>query len=513
MPWSLETEKALLSCMLQYPARLLPSAIQRLPREAFYHAAHEQIYARLLAMYEAQMPIDLVSVTNALRDAGELDKIGGAAELSELWIYVPVASHWDYYIQIALNKWHLRRLIALSQDNIDEAHRFGRDEGDDLAQFVGRCEQRLFELCQDLHEKSSRRGMVHVSVILPEVVDQIEKAMDSKGHVTRGIATGLTSLDRITMGIETGMFVIAARPSRGKTALVMQMALNIGLGEGDYAEFRQDPMPVGVFSLETNDANLVRRGLLNLAALNMRRLQDGFMTNYEKDALKEAHRKLISSMIYVEAAFGLTIQELRVKARNAVRKHGLRMIIIDYLQLLQTTGAVRKAGNRQAELAEISIAIKSLSHELDLPIVVLAQLNRDGDTARPKMSQIRDCGQIEQDADYCGLLCDPPAYASQNDPEDCPFEYLGLDIAKQKDGATTLGGEPLALRFHKEFFRISSKETKLFSNDPEQRQPRPEQPKFDANRPKQGRGRPRKDGSPTGGARQSGPSANEMFPD
>jgi replicative DNA helicase len=287
------------------------------------------------------------------------------------------------------------------------------------------------------------------------------------------------------------MFVIGARPSKGKTTLLMQIVLNIGLGQGDYPEFRQEPQPVGVFSLETNDTNLVRRGLLNLAGINMRRLQDGLMSRAEQQGLMAASEQIMGSKIYIEACYGLTIQELRAKARNAVRKHGLKAIFIDYLQLMQTTAAVRKSGNRQAELAEISIGVKMLGHELNIPVFVLAQLNRDGDVARPKMSQLRDCGQIEQDADYCVLLCDPPEWAGANDPEDCPWTYLGLDVVKQKDGATTTGGDPLAVRFDQEFFRLTSIEQKLFSNNPEQRQPI--KPKFDHNREKRPRGRPRKE--------------------
>ncbi len=495
MPWDEEAEKGMLSCLLQDPARWMSESITKLPPEAFYHVAHETIYRRLIVLHDRQAPIELVSVSNALRDAEELDKVGGPAYVSDLFVFIPVTSHWAYYLAIILNKWHLRRVMATAQSIMDDARRFGHEDTDtDLPQFVGRCEQRLFEIYQELAEKTSRRGLVPVSAIMPEVLDQMEKAMASRGHTTRGIATGLTALDRITLGIEAGMFVIGARPSKGKTALVMQMALNIGLGQGDYPEFRQEPLPVGIFSLETNDANLVRRGLLNLAGINMNRLRDGFMSDQEKAQLIASARQLNRSNIYVEACYGLTIQELRAKARNAVRKHGLRCLIIDYLQLMQTDSAVRKTGNRQAELAEISIGVKMLSHELDIPIFVLAQLNREGDCPRPKMSQIRDCGQIEQDADYCALLCDAPDWIGRDDPEDAPWTYVGLDIAKQKDGATTLHTDPLPIRFDKEFFRMSSVDEKLFSNNPDKRQPTAPQ-KYDANRPKRPRGRPRKDGS------------------
>jgi replicative DNA helicase len=502
-PQSNEAEEGVLCAMMEDMELAWDKFGSRLRSELFYHPRRSILAHAMIDMHVSAMPVDIVTLTGWLRKSGQLDKVGGPAGVTDL---LPVRHSplfaLEHYMATVEDMAARRLLLAQA----GEMRKTAFDYTQPWRAGLEATEQALF----NLHEKTSHGGMVPIGRLVPGVLGQLEKAMNSRGHVTKGIATGMTSLDRITMGIEPGLFILGARPSKGKTAAMMQMALNIGLGQGDYEEFRQEPMDVGIFSLETGDVNLARRALLNLAAVNMRRIADGLLSYAEKDAITEQAKRLMSAKIHIEACYGLSIQDLRARARMMVKRLGLKVIMIDYLQLITSTSK-RAQQNRQAEVAEASVGLKHLAHELQIPIIALAQLNREADVARPRASQLRDCGQIEQDADYIALLCDPPEWASQNDPEDCPWTYLGIDLVKNKDGATTNGLDPLVQRFDREFFRLTSLERKLLSNDEDERQqnfqPRP---KVDHDRPTRGRGRPRKDGS-SGTARPD--DSSSMFED
>jgi len=491
-PQSNEAEEAVLCAMMENMEKSWDSFGRRLRTELFHHPRRRLLCHAMIDMHVSNLPVDVVTVTDWLRKAGDLEKVGGPGGVTDLLptSFSPLAAV-EYYLA-TLEDMAARRLLL---DQAAEMRNAAFDYTTDWRLTIEATEQSLF----DLHAKTSHNGMVHISTLVPDVLTELDRAMNSRGHVTRGLATGFTSLDRITMGIEPGLFIIGARPSMGKTALAMQLALNIGLGAdfgmGDYDEFNQPAKDVGILSLETGDVNLARRALLNLAAINMRRIADGMLSNAEKLSVTESAKRLMKAKIHIEASYGLSIQDFRARARLMVKKLNLKCLIVDYLQLMTSTS--KKAGaNRQIEVAEVSVGLKHLSHELKIPIFALAQLNREGDCARPKASMLRDCGQIEQDADYVALLCQAPEWASDGEAEETPWQWLGLDIVKNKDGGTTNGLDPLVLRFDKEFFRLSSRETKLFSNNKEQRQGYTPQPKYDATqREKRPRGRPRKDGS------------------
>jgi replicative DNA helicase len=497
-PKSDPAEEGILSAMVENIDSVWQRFGPRLRDELFWHPARRTITHAIIDLHVSGHPVDIVTITTELRKTGKLDSVGGASGISAL---LPVTFSPTYAVDhylAELEDMAARRRMLLQADAMRAA---AFDYTQPWRTQLEATEQSLFEL----HAQTSHSGMIPIGRLVPDVMTQLDAAMNSRGHVTKGIATGMTSLDRMTMGLEPGLFILGARPSKGKTAAMMQIALNIGLGQGDYEEYRQPPLDVGIFSLETGDINLARRALLNLAAVNMRRIADGLLSYNERDAITREAKRLMTAKIHIEASYGLSIQDLRARARMLVKNLGLKILMVDYLQLLTSTSK-KATQSRQIEVAECSVGLKHLAHELQIPIIALAQLNRDADVARPRASQIRDCGQIEQDADYIALICEPPEHISQNDPEDCPWTYLGLDLVKNKDGGTTNGVDPLAQRFDKEFFRLTSLERKLLSNDDEHRQknyqPR-EKSNFD--RPQRPRGRPRKDGS-TG-------NLNNVFPE
>jgi replicative DNA helicase len=324
----------------------------------------------------------------------------------------------------------------------------------------------------NLHEQSTKRGTRHIKEVVNEVVDEIQLAYNNKGHIAGGVQLGFTDLDRVIMGLKTGLFVIAARPSRGKTVLACQIALNVGTGRGHYHEFKQAPIPVLFFSLETTDRALTRRMLLNEWTVPISKARDGLMSRAEQDKLGAAVAELRRSHIWLHESFGMTIQELRATARMQIsrlpeRTDGLPkcVVLLDYLQLISSSSR-RAQQSRQIEIAEISMGLKHLAHEFDIPVITLAQLNRDGDKARPGMADLRESGQIEQDADYIGMICDAPEELTQGeDGLPSEQEYMGFDLAKNKDGPTTTDGAPLVFPFDKSIFRLRSWSDSLLSNN------------------------------------------------
>lgn len=494
-----ESEQGVLCAMMENMEHAWAQFGPRLRDELFHHPRRRILCHAMIDMHVSALPVDIITLTQWLRTSGELEQVGGPSGVSDLMPmdYSPLTAV-EHYL-VTLEDMAARRLLLVQAD---EMRKTAYDYTQPWRSGLEATEQALF----NLHAKTSHGGMVHISKLLPQVMTQIETAMNSRGHVTKGIATGFTSLDRTTMGIEPGLFIIGARPSKGKTAFAMQLALNLGLGcehgMGDYDEFNQPALDVGIFSLETGDVNLARRALLNIASINMRRIADGLFSAKEMELVRQSLGWLMKAKIHIEASYGLSIQELRAQARMMVKKLGLKALIVDYLQLLVSTS--RKAQqSKQVEIAEVSVGLKHLAHELQIPIFALAQLNRDGDCARPKAIHIRDCGQVEQDADYVALLCDAPEWVSQNDTDDTPWGYLGFDLVKNKDGPTTNGVDPMVLKFFKECFRLTSMERKLFSNNEDQRQGAPQHD--GTARPKRPRGRPRKDGGATTG------SDDEMF--
>lgn len=395
LPFSDEAEKGVISCILQDPNERLSECRSGLPADAFYHLANRTVYETLLEFYDRSIPLDVATLTHALREKSLLDKVGGAGAISELYTFIPATSHYDFYKKVLTDKHLLRQMIHACSMNIHEAYEHGRDHIDeDISATVDKAEQRLLAVRENFR---TRDGMKTMEEHVNDAIDSIEQMLANPGQL-RGVSTGYAQLDQLCAGLQGGeMFVIAARPSMGKTSLAMNIVEHISV---------EQKHPTAVFSLEMSAAMLVRRLLVSRAGINMSSLQRGLLSRADQDALSRAIRELQESSIFIDETPGLDIMELRAKCRRLHRQHGIKMVAIDYLQLL-TSSSRRAKDNRQIEIAEISAGIKGIAKELNVPVLVLAQLNRSVEQRkgqRPMLSDLRESGSIEQDADMVGLL-------------------------------------------------------------------------------------------------------------
>lgn len=470
LPEAPESETWMLSMLLNtLEAGMLSEKWQKFGRrfrnDLFLHEGRKACYLEIEELAVSGQAMDCVSFTGLLRARGVLDGVGGAAQIMEWFQAAMVTDSLLEHHLATLEQFRARRGMVRAAWSMVAA---AKDTAADYKQALERAEGDLF----NLHEQTSKRGTRHIREVLRPVCEEIKMAYDNKGHIAGGLQLGFTDLDRVIMGLKTGLFVIAARPSRGKTVLACQMAINVGTGTGHYKEFRQDPVLVLFFSLETTDRALTRRMLLNEWAVPISQARSGMMSREVQQSMGEAVARLAKSQIYLHESFGMSIQELRATARMLIqrmpdRTDGLPkcVVLIDYLQLL-SSNTKRAAMSRQTEIQEISTGLKHLAHEFDIPVISLAQLNRDGDKPRPGMADLRESGQIEQDADYIGIICDPPEGFGGSDGQPSEDEFMGFDLAKNKDGPVTTDGNPLVFYFDKPIFRLRSWTDSLYSNNP-----------------------------------------------
>ncbi|MES2597332.1 MAG: replicative DNA helicase [Verrucomicrobiota bacterium] len=395
LPFSDEAEKSVLSSLLQDPNERLSESRINLPIAAFYHEANRTIYEKLLEFYDKNIPIDPVMVTNVLRDQNLLDRVGGPAAITELFTFVPSPAHYLHYKKIVLDKYLLRQLIHACSINIHTAYEFGKEQIDgDVGTLVDQAEQRMLAVRESTGKEDNMKSL---SSHVAEAIDSIQYMLEHPGQL-RGLSTGYSVLDKLSGGLQgSEMFVIAARPSMGKTSLAMNLIEHISV-DCNHATV--------VFSLEMSATMLVRRLLVSRAQLSMQDLSRGLLSRAQQEALAKATRDLQKAQIFIDDTPGLDILEMRAKARRLKKQHNIQTIMIDYLQLV-TSSSRRAKDNRQIEIAEISAGIKGIAKELNVPIIVLAQLNRavEGRKGqRPVLSDLRESGSIEQDADMVGLL-------------------------------------------------------------------------------------------------------------
>jgi replicative DNA helicase len=414
-----------LGCTLLDPNQCIGECIEKLKDDgkmAFYDLRHQTIYETLAEMFNARKAIDLITVQQNLKDRQLLDQVGGIAYLSQLQDAVPSAANLSYYLDHVREKYLLRKLIQTCTGVV------GR-----VFDYEGEVEALLDEVEKEIlrvNESRAQGTMTSVKKLVTDSLVQIEHFFERKGQLS-GIATGFADLDRMTDGLHGGeMIIIAARPSMGKTSLAMNIAEHVSLEQN---------LPVGVFSLEMSAQSLVLRMLCSLARVNMRSIREGFMAETDFPKLMSASGRLSAAKLFIDDTAGLSILQLRARARRLAQQHGIKLFVIDYLQLLNST-ARRAQENRQQEIADISSGIKALAKELNVPIIVLAQLNRELEkdkSRKPRLSDLRESGSIEQDADLVGLLYKPDA---GEDEDGAAVESDGLPvnllIAKQRNGPT-----------------------------------------------------------------------------
>jgi replicative DNA helicase len=438
LPSSEDGEKGVLCSLLLSPREVADICVLSLKADAFYIPAHQTIYSLILEFGDKSKPIDFVSLKQALKDRNQLEEIGGPEYLSALYSFVPTAANAAYYIQIVREKYVLRRLIIAFNNLSNQCY----DAQEDIEPLLDDAEKEIFAITGQ-HVNTE---IVATKDLVMATIEQIEKLYENRGSIT-GIPTGFGDLDRMTSGLHPAeMIVIAARPSMGKTALAMNIAEHVAMNVGK---------PVAVFSLEMSSRQLVQRLLCSRAQVDLQRVRDGFLSERDFPKLTAAAAKLAAAKMFIDDTPGLSIMELRAKARRMKSQYDIELIVIDYLQLLRSTTR-RAQDNRQLEISEISGGIKALAKELNLPIVVVAQLNRQPDSregGRPRLSDLRESGSIEQDADVVGLLVRPEYYATDEDRQENAGE-AELIIAKQRNGPT---GE-IPLIFLKQYTRFESRQ-------------------------------------------------------
>src|SRR5881296_2203964 len=437
-PHSVEAEQGVLGSMLIAPQDVIPECVEKIKEEYFYVPAHQTVFRVLVEQWSAGQAIDLITFTQTLSDQNVLETIGGASFVTSLFTFVPTAANVEYYLEIVRDKYILRQIISAATESVRRAY----EEQDEVNNLIDEVEQRIFAVGDDRFKGQ----MLSMKDQVMEAIEAIEKLYERKGGIT-GISSGFIEFDRMTSGLHPSeMIVIAARPSMGKTALAMNIAEHVAINE---------KLQVGVFSLEMSSQQLVQRLLCSRARVNLQKVRDGFLGERDFPSLTAAASKLAEAKIFIDDSASLSILELRAKARRLKAQQEVQLIIVDYLQLLRSTSR-RAQDNRQLEISEISAGLKGLAKELKIPIIVVAQLNRQPEQrsgGKPRLSDLRESGSIEQDADLVGLLVRPELY---EEDEEARVEKAGeaeLIIAKQRNGPV---GE-IPLTFLKEYTRFETR--------------------------------------------------------
>lgn len=415
-PQNIEAEQAVLGTVLIQDKALL-KVIDLLQPGDFYRDAHKTIYAAMMALFDKHEPHDLITVTGLLSDQNKLEDVGGAAYLASLTDIIPFTGTLVHHARIIRKKSILRRLIQTSTEVAARCY----DAQDDIDTLVDEAEKTIFEIA---HSKKGE-GFQPMSSVVPKAFDRINRLFDKQEHIT-GVATGYDELDRITAGLQPAeMIILAARPSMGKTALAMnivQHAAMIG------------KVPVAVFSLEMSVESLALRMLCSLGPIDSQRIRTGRLIDSDWPKLTRATGMLSEAPIYIDDTPGLTVLEMRAKARRLKSEQDLGLIVVDYLQLMQGKSS---SENRAQEISDISRSLKAMAKELNVPVLALSQLNRSLENRtdkRPQLADLRESGAIEQDADVIMFIYRDEVY---NRAEGNPNRGLAeIIVGKQRNGPT-----------------------------------------------------------------------------
>ncbi len=428
MPVNAEAERAVLSCMLLDPTSIIPKAVENISPGFFYLPGHRIIFETILHLYKSRPngELDIITLNAELTDKEQIDQVGGPQFVADLLNELPTTALFDHYLEILKSKFILRRVIQDCTEMASAAY----DRPESAAQFLDSVEKKILQI-RDETENSSE--IKHMSEIVMDLIQTLEDLYESKGSA--GISSGFPDLDEMTTGFHGGeMIVIAARPAMGKTSFAMNIVEHVAM---------VDKNPVAVFSLEMSSEQLVQRLLCSLAKIDMKKMRGGFLGKNDFHKITHYACQLRDAPIFIDDTPGISINELQAKARRLKQQHDIKMIMIDYLQLLKAPDIGKRDG-REKEVSEISGGLKGIAKELNIPVIVLAQLNRNPDArtgGTPKMSDLRESGSIEQDADLVSLLMRDLYYA-ENDEERAEKEGLAkLIIAKQRNGPT--GDVPL----------------------------------------------------------------------
>jgi replicative DNA helicase len=442
LPANLDAERTILGAILLDNAAHAEAA-ERLESDDFSLDSHQRIYQRMTELLTSQRAVDIVTLSEELARNKEIESVGGVAYLASLTEGLPLRPVIEEYIRIVKDKSLLRRLMAICSAAIARA----ADQSEPALDVLGAAESQLLEVS----EKGIVRGLQPLDQIVANSFGSIDNLYKQSREVT-GLATDFIELDRLTSGLQKGeLIIIAARPSMGKTAFAINMAQNAAINHGAI---------IAIFSLEMSKESLLRRMLASQASVDQRRLQTGFMGREEQDKLQHALGQLVETRLFIDDTAGISLAEMRAKARRLKQNAGgLDLVVVDYLQLMSATlpsAGGKRYENRTQEVSAISRGLKALAKELDVPVVALSQLSRAserrGDDKRPMLSDLRESGSIEQDADVVAFIHREAYYNRTEELSDADKAKSEIIIAKQRNGPT----ETVILNFISKYTRFSN---------------------------------------------------------
>ena len=428
-PHNVEAEQAVLGAML-IKKEAIAEAAEILRPDDFYRDAHRIVFEAMLDLFQKNEPVDIVTVTENLKKNDLLEKAGGIAFITTLDNAVPTAAHVAYHAKIVEEKAQLRNLINAATEIAGAAY----EDTEDMTEIMDRAEKRILEVAS----RENTGSFVPIKDIVMGTFQQIENRAKNSGSLT-GLPSGFVDLDRLTAGFQpSDLILVAARPSMGKTAFTLNIASYVAVRENK---------PVAFFSLEMSKEQLVQRMLCAEGGIDSQRLRKGELED-EWSKLVDAADKLSGAPIYIDDTPGITIMELRSKARRLKAEHGLSLVVIDYLQLMQGRGG-KNGDNRQQEISEISRSLKALARELSVPVIALSQLSRSVESRqvkRPMLSDLRESGSLEQDADIVMFLYREDYYTEETDRQN----ITEVIIAKHRNGPI----DKIDLFFQKEYTKF-----------------------------------------------------------
>jgi replicative DNA helicase len=431
-PQSLDAEMSLLGAVL-IDEEVIADASELVSAKDFYDKRHALIFSAMMRLYEKHKPVDLLTLTEELKKKDDLETVGGSAYLTELTNYVPTAAHAEAYAELVAQKAVRRRLIKASA----EISEMGFDEDTTTQELLERAEAELFSVS----DQSLKQDLVSIESVLTESFDRIEELHRNKGAL-RGIRTGYRDLDNMTAGLQrSDLIILAARPAMGKTTLVTNLAYNVATIA---------KLPVLFFSLEMSKEQLIDRMLADASGVDSWNIRTGNLSDEDFSKLSDAMGEMAEAPIFIDDTPGLSVLEMRTKARRAAHDQPLGLIIVDYLQLMQSSG--NHNGNRVQEVSEISRGLKLIARELNVPLIALSQLSRSVESRTPpvpQLSDLRESGSIEQDADIVSFIY-RPAYYEPDNPE--VQNITDLILAKHRNGPVG----KVQLYFHPERLRFMS---------------------------------------------------------
>ena len=439
-PQAVDLEQAVLGAMM-IDKKGLDEVIDILTPQVFYRPEHQAIYAVIQKLFNDSEPIDLLTVSNELKSDGKLDRVGGDYYLIQLTQKVSSSAHVEYYARVIQEKYILRRLIEISNQVIEKSY----DDTADVFDLLDYSESKLFEIT----EGGIKRSYSEAKDLVADAIDKI-KAQSTKEGMS-GLTSGFTEIDKITSGWqESDLIILAARPGMGKTAFILSMAKNMTVNHN---------IPVAVFSLEMSSVQLITRMISGETGISGEKLRKAKLADHEWKQLYTKVKGLENAPLYIDDTPALSIFDLRAKARRLVSQHGVKMILIDYLQLMTAGGKAN--GNREQEISMISRSLKAIAKELSIPVIALSQLSRSvetrGGSKRPLLSDLRESGAIEQDADIVSFIYRPEYYKLEywdDESEPCAGQAEFI-IAKHRNGAL----ENVRLRFINEQAKFTDLET------------------------------------------------------